>query len=124
MQDTRQQRLFRLLRQRLFILILLFGVLLLIPAVWSAWGKERESLANRREADAQLQQLNDQEKALEQDVAKLQTQRGIEDELRHRYDVGSSGEGVIYIVDQQATNTAPTDTHGGLFGWLTALWPF
>lgn len=124
MQDTRQQRLFRLLRQRLLILILLGSVLLLIPAAWSAFGKEQESRANRNEAEIQLAQLKSQEEALEQDVARLETERGVEDALRHRYDVGSSGEGVIYIVDQKATTTEPANTRSGLFGWLGALWPF
>jgi cell division protein FtsB len=112
------------MRQRLFILILISAVLLLIPAVWSAFGKERESGLNRKEAETQLSQLNIQEKALEQDVARLKTERGVEDALRHRYDVGSSGEGVIYIVDQKATDTGTVETHGGLFGWFGSWWPF
>jgi cell division protein FtsB len=124
MQDARQQRLLRLVRQRLFILILLAVVLLLIPSVWSAFGKEQESRSNRLEAETQLAQLNAQKKAVEQDVAALQTPRGVEDALRHRYDVAGQGEGVIYIVDEQPTSTPPTDTHKGLFGWLAALWPF
>ena len=124
MQDARQQRLLRLVRQRLFILILIGAVFLLIPAVWSAWGKEQESRANRREAELQLAQLNGQETALQQDVAKLQTTRGIEDALRHRYDVGDNGEGVVYIVDQKATTTQEAAANTGFVGWFESWWPF
>jgi cell division protein FtsB len=124
MQDARQQRLLRLVRKRLVLLILLGAFLLLIPSVWSAFGKEQESRANRLEAETQLAGLKAQQAALSSDVAKLKTDRGVEDALRHRYDVAGQGEGVIYVVDQQATATAPADAHQGFFGWLSSLWPF
>lgn len=124
MHDGRQQRILRLLRQRLFMVVLLIAVLLLIPSVWSAFGKERDSRANRKEAEVQLAQLQAQKQDLETEVARLETPAGLEDALRHRFDVGDEGEGVIYIVEQQATTGDSRTGKDGIWNWFISLWPF
>lgn len=125
MKGTRQQRIMALLRQRLTIILLLVLVLLLIPAVWSAFGKEIESRGNRIRAEAYLAQQLERKDSLEQEVKILSSEQGIEDALRHRFDVGREGEGVIYIVDPVPTSTTnEPSSWDSFFGRIRSIWPF
>ena len=124
MEGARQQRIWRIFRRRVLILVLLAAVVLLVPAVWSAWDKERETHANREIAEQQLVQQTEKKDSLEKEVASLKTDRGVEEALRHRFAVGSEGEGVIYIVDNKVAPTEDKSKPGGILGWLQSLWPF
>lgn len=109
----------------MLILVLFAGVVLLVPAVWGAWDKERETLANRAIAEQQLAQQTERKDSLEKEVIALRTDRGVEEELRHRFAVGDEGEGVIYIVDREVAPAGATGKdQGGILGWLRSLWPF
>ena len=125
MHDSRQQRLLRLLRQRLVTLALLVFVLLWLPSVWGAYSKERESRENRIEAEKHLAQLQVRERTLQTEVEHLKTERGMEAAFRHQYDVGASGEGVIYIVEREAPTTSVTEVDPNpVSRWFKSWWPF
>lgn len=96
----------------------------MIPAVWSAWGKERDSRANRMEAEVELARQEERRDALEQEVSRLKTPQGVEEALRKRFDVGYQGEGVIYIVDDPNASTTLAQPEKSIWGRISDLWPF
>ena len=89
------------------MLALLIAMLFGIWAVIGVYMKERESTQLREQAEAQLKDLQDRETRLNARIASLETARGQEAALRDAYEVGNSGEGVITIVDQHASSSAP-----------------
>ena len=124
MENARQQRIWRIFRRRVVILVLLAAAVLLVPAVWSAWDKERETQKNRDIAEEQLSQQQGRLEALQAEVESLKTDRGAEEALRHRFTVGAEGEGVVYVVDHAVEPVEEDDSQGGIFGWFQSIWPF
>jgi cell division protein FtsB len=84
------------------------------------YGRYNEAAVARAGAEAQVKDLKQREADLTAMTKRLSTDRGMEEELRHRYGVAKEGEGVIDIV--AATNTTPVTTpKGGVIEWLKRL---
>lgn len=84
-------------------------VLAAASGLWSAYQKERESAALRHEAEVQLADLTERGDQLKAKLSRLETDRGKEEALRERYEMGKEGENLIVIVDEPAPE-APTST--------------
>lgn len=63
---------------------------------------EREMAAKLDEKRQKLESLQLRATALEADVEHLQNERGIEEELRGRFDVVKEGEQVVIIIDDES----------------------
>lgn len=90
-------------------------VLLLISffvgmSAYERYAVEREMAAKLEEKRQKLESLQLRATALEADVAHLQNERGIEEELRGRFDVVKEGEQVVIIIDDESE----TPTQGAL----------
>jgi cell division protein FtsB len=84
----------------LFILILFFA-----RASWQLYKKERESAANAVQSQNALNRLEDRQKVLNDEIARLQTDEGVEEEIRAKYGVSKPGEQVLIIVDDKKATT-------------------
>ena len=89
------------------------GVLLLIAialsfSVYERYSVERTVSAKRAEREADLLRLKERAEMLEGKIEYLQSERGMEEELRNRYDVAKEGEQVIIIVDTPTPAAART----------------
>jgi cell division protein FtsB len=100
----------RLMRRRLLILALLVLVLAALRGVWSVYTKEQDSRAMRTDAEQQLAELERREMDLRGDIARLSSERGVEEVLREEYEFGESGEGVIVIVGHKEPPPPPEPT--------------
>ena len=89
----------RLMWRRLFILIFFALLVVMARGVWGVYEKERESRALRQTAERELQDLRVREAELRSDISSLSTERGMEQVLRERFDLGKGEEGVVVIVD-------------------------
>ncbi len=88
----------------LFLLILL--VALLFRSVYLAYLRERATAKLLSERRNELNQVETRVAAVAERVRQLNTPRGVEEEVRSRFQVAKPGEKVIVIVDQDATSTA------------------
>ncbi len=106
--------------------------LMLVPFVyfttvaWRAYLKEREAHANMLTATVELERLKDRQTMLNTEIARLSSDRGIEEELRDKYEVGKPGERMILLVDKEKPekdSSPPVQEKGFLgslwdkFGW-------
>ncbi len=96
--DQRQSAV-RLFLKRLGILSLFLLVAFSIPGVWSVYHKERESQLLRAQAEREWTDLVERQTQLEEDLSKLQTDRGLEETLREQFALALEGERLIVIVD-------------------------
>lgn len=87
------------------ILVLSFFLAL---SVHERYEKERETAAKRAERAAELDALRERTEALETQVAFMQSERGIEEEIRSRYDAVREGERMVVIVPNEASVASPT----------------
>ena len=78
----------------LFIVVLFAG-----NAAWNMYQKYKESKDFKDRALAELQELEKREQNLTEDIEKLQTERGVEEELRKRFGIVKEGEEVVIVID-------------------------
>ena len=95
----------KLFWRRLAMLALCIFILFALWAVIGVFQKERESQDLRKDAEAQLRELQKREIALKARIESLETERGQEAALRDAYGVGREGEGMVQIVDRPATTS-------------------
>lgn len=109
----------RLMWRRLMAVILLIILAIAIRGVWGVYEKEQESRKLRTEAEARLNDLKEREAKMHADISLLRTDRGVESQLRERYDLAKNNEGVIVIVEPPAAPIEERQTTFEKFkGWF------
>ena len=106
----------RLFGKRILLVLLFVLVVVAVSGVWKAYRKEQESHALRQEAEVQLADLIQRKAQLEEDIAKLNTPRGMEEALREQYLLAKKGEKLIIIVDHPTP--APIQAASSLGEWF------
>ena len=111
------------MRQRLYSLPSLIG--LFIIAVLLAKGavgvinKERESALRSRELEEKATTLVQREEELKEGIARLETEEGIQEEIKERFSVIQEGEFVAVIVDDRRATSSDDDSGKA---WYKKLW--
>ncbi|TSC86431.1 MAG: hypothetical protein G01um10148_417 [Parcubacteria group bacterium Gr01-1014_8] len=111
----------RLLRRRLLIVCLLLLIAVTVRGVWGVYKKEHESRVLRDEAEIQLADLRAREASLRGDISKLKSDRGMEEVLREEYELAKHGEGLIVIVEP---NASLPDEKSRTMEWLHRALPW
>ena len=104
-------------------ILVLLGVLVLIFA-WSVFGfmgKMQTTRENRKIAEEKLIKLQKQKEKLSSDIAKLNTDEGVEESIRARFGLVKEGEGMIVIVDDENPLEVEKQEEGGFFSFFTNL---
>ncbi len=87
-------------------IILLFLVTVFLATGLPGWyEKYSESAENRAQAERALAKLSEREIRLTEEIKALQTERGIEEEIRKKYGYAKEGEREIIVID----DTVPSD---------------
>ena len=111
----------RLMWRRLLALVLLVLVAIAAQGVWGVYKKAQDSGNLKTEAQAKLDDLKKRELELRTDISNLRSDRGIEAELRERYNLAAAGESVIVIVDPPAPLPEPKQSalqrFKSMFSW-------
>lgn len=99
---------------------LLLGFLAL--ATWRISVKEREARTEHLNEVQALADLSARKEALSQDLKNLDSERGVEAEVRKRYPVAKPGEEEIMLINPKSNANATTSTSlhwwDKFFGWL------
>ncbi|MBI3632417.1 MAG: hypothetical protein HY225_03140 [Candidatus Vogelbacteria bacterium] len=93
-------------------------------SVYGIYKKDQVANINRIESERKLNILKDKEERLQTEIAKLKTSRGIEEELRSKFQVTKNGEEVLVVVDDpvSATDASQTPRDGdGIWGKFLKL---
>jgi cell division protein FtsB len=89
----------RLLYSKPTLIILGLLVIWLSFNVFGMYKKERDTRLRRIEQKGVLNELEGREESLRTEIERLSTDRGIEEEVRSKFEVGREGEQVIIIID-------------------------
>ncbi len=110
-------------RRRLYSLPVLIGLLLVTILIgrgtWNIAQKYRESARLVTDLRAQEVELTTKQASLKADIAKLNTDEGLDAEIKDKFNVVKPGEQVAVIVDatKPATSTATSTP-----SWWKRLW--
>ena len=122
--DFHEKRRFRrLLYSKVTLIILGLIVIWLFFVVGNMYKKERDTRLKRIEQVEVLDELKERETALQEEIDRLSTEKGIEAEIRSKFEVGKEGEKVIIIVNNPEEESVPeTDSKKGfwqkIFDWF------
>ena len=120
--DRTGARRFWIIRAVLVLLVAL--VLFLGVSVWGVYEKYRESKQRKEELAHTLAELEKREIDLRQKVEALETDRGVESEIRSKYQVAREGEGVIYLVENQNNDAEVEVPKRSIWEWLLSWFGF
>ncbi len=103
--DFHEKRKIRqLVYSKVFIGFLFLVSLLIGHSAYERYSVEREMAFKRDEKAEELFKLQERATVLESKISHLENERGIEAELRSRFDVAKEGEQVVVILEEKATD--------------------
>jgi len=88
-----------LLYSKITIGFLVVVLLFIASAAWGVYGKYRETEENTENILHELAKLQEREAAVKNEIKRLSSERGVEEEIREKFGFIKRGEGVIVIVD-------------------------
>ncbi len=91
-----------ILQSRLVLGILALVVLVFAWSVIGFWLKMRDTSKNREIVEAKVIELRKEKERLSLDIAKLNTQAGVEDSIREKFGLAKEGEELIVVVDDDS----------------------
>lgn len=105
----------------LVLLVLLFMVIIFAYNMISLSEKERETTKKKEQILSQIDSLRERESNLKNDINKLNTESGIEETIRDKYQVVKDGEKMVVIVDnEKEENALPLEIKKdhSFWGWI------
>lgn len=104
------------------ILGLLFLIAVLGSTTWRVFTKGQEAERLHKGAKESVAELHERKIAVEDSLRQLDTPRGIEEEIRKRYELGLPGEEQIVLVTDPDAENAPKNEDEGFWatvqGWF------
>ncbi len=77
----------------------------LLNGVWGVYLKERQTRINKQQRSVYLDGLEVRKDALGGEINRLNTERGVEEEIRKKYEVAKEGEKIIVIIEPPSSDT-------------------
>lgn len=94
-----KRKLRRILYSRTAIIVVFLLALLLSRSAYERFKVERDMATRLLERTNEYEELKSRAALLESKVSHLENERGIEEEIRSRFDVAKEGEQVVVIID-------------------------
>ncbi len=109
--DYQQKRKLRkLIYSRAALFLLLILICILAKANFEIYKKHENSFNNLKETKKELNNLKERQSMLSFEISKLETEEGIEEEIRSKFDVAKPGETVVVIVEDASSTEKNSDT--------------
>ncbi len=113
----------QLLKKRMYsipvLMLLLVVVLLTLRGTWIVLEKRAESIKYVKALEAKSKTLEERKSELDQEVDYLETEAGIDEEIKERFNVAKIGEKVVIIVDPKPIATT---TLNNVLPWYKRFW--
>ena len=119
MRNFQEKRRIRHIMQSRLILVFL-GVIILVFA-WSVIqlvSKAEETAKNKNIAEDKIAELQKGKEKLSSDIAKFQTEKGIEENIREKFGLAKEGENMIVIIEDKNLPEKEEVESNGFFSFL------
>lgn len=93
------------LKKLAVFVLLVFIILLLSNSVRKVYTKKRGAEETLARMNTEMQELKMRKESLEEFANRLQTNEGVEFELRKKFNVAGTGENVAIVVDENASSS-------------------
>ena len=110
MLDIHQKRKIRGVMYHRFTLLAIFLVFLIVlHSTWSVYEKKRESESLMNASKNHVAELLDRDKELRNKIQRLDTEIGIEEEIRSKFSVTKEDETMVIVVPEEENKVTQTD---------------
>ena len=99
-----KRRMRNLVYSKVVLFFLVVVIFLLSYSVWGVFQKERETQVKKEQRQQVLIEVEERERVLAEETKRLNTERGVEEEIRSKFDVARAGEQILVIVDAPEDN--------------------
>ena len=96
---------------------LIMAAVLLLFSNWRILTKAMDSIKYRKLAEANLASLEERRLELQNKVDSLETESGVDRQIRERFPVAKEGEEVIMIIDNNASNQQEEEISDNINFW-------
>ena len=103
---------------------MLLGILVLFFAwgVVGFMGKMQTTRENRKIAENKVAELQSEKVRLASEIAKLQTDSGMEESVREKFGLAKEGEGLIIVVEDKNPSETPNEGKSNWFILFFTKW--
>ncbi len=91
------------------VLLIFFVFLFFLKGVWNIYQKEKESAILDTESKQKLSALADEQSQLDSQIQRLNTNQGVEEELRQKFGVVKPGEELIVVEPEYSLTSTTTE---------------
>jgi len=116
-----KRRMKRYLYSKPAIAFLALVIIFLMVQVWGVAMKDQSARARSADAERELRELEERETELTDEIKRLSTEHGVEEELRRKYDIVKEGERVIVLVQPEDSEEETDSGSSGIFGFFKGL---
>ncbi len=102
----------------ILLLVILFFVL---KGTWIIFMKSSYSHKQKIAVEAELIALQERKNSIEKKIQRLNTETGVEEEIRSKYDVAKDGEKLIVIVDEEEKEVDTEENKGFVNKFFTTI---
>lgn len=102
----------------ILLLVILFFVL---KGTWIIFMKSSYSHKQKIAVEAKLIALQERKNSIEKKIQRLNTETGVEEEIRSKYDVAKEGEKLIVIVDEEEKEINTEENKGFVNKFFTTV---
>ncbi len=102
----------------ILLLVILFFVL---KGTWIIFMKSSYSHKQKIAVEAELIALQERKNSIEKKIQRLNTETGVEEEIRSKYDVAKEGEKLIVIVDEEEKEVDTEENKGFVNKFFTTI---
>lgn len=114
----------RKLKERLYsipvLLVLLVLLFVALNGAWNMYGKYASNSAELSRMRAEAADMRERREELTGKLRYLETDKGVEEEIRNKYNVVKEGEEVVVIVDDRASTSPESRSEKG--GFFANIW--
>lgn len=125
MLDIQQKRKLRTyMYSRVTLALLFLIVLLAMHSTWSVYKKKRESQVLLSVSENRVIELRDRESDLDSKIKRLDTEVGLEEEIRSKFSVAKENEAVVIVVEQDKKIATSTKNEYGFWSRIVNFFRF
>ncbi len=91
----------KILYSKVSLILLIFIIIILLLQLFGVYNKHQISKSNLAKTTTNLNIVKEKEEYLKNEIERLESKRGIEEEIREKYGFVKPGEEIIVILNQQ-----------------------
>ncbi len=108
---------------RITIFIFFIIVIFLVREVYDIYKKERMSAKSVASVEENYNDLKNRQNMLKSEIERLNTDKGIEEEIRSKFSVAKPGETVVVVIDNSSSTSTDSESvekgfWNKIFGWM------